>query len=330
MKGTKMKLRHLAFLFASTASLPSHGAGVGGAVSNSSGSYEKHRLCTDENKEEYFYKNACTTIMEQMRNDQCTAPLLKQLIKRLKDSENGNPQPNQEMSMGGLQCRSQDDQAGWKEISKNDAAVETVLLQFFISLANARSNLDTFNNLSPAPGADNSSATGGYMNLSLKQMDDPKYNKGNCGCHNTNSEGSTGWFWFSLVGPPAFAADLTGRSPGPRDDHHSVQCAVHMAITEAVKDGTLFSGSRKSAQNPKPEIKGAAKIFDTLQDWESTGQPKTQDPNDPDVSDNPKLNAIVKNVRDWCRKNVSSNGSITHKFSDDFDVNGNLRTPGTR
>ncbi len=103
-----------------------------------------------------------------------------------------------------------------------------------------------------------------------------------------------------------------------------------MALVEAEADGVLFRGQKKQTGTNAPPTsgagdddnkpKGAAKIYASLVDW--PGETQSKDPNDPDVSVNPKLNFIVKKVRNYCKKNLNENGGMTSTFEDDFPGGG--------
>lgn len=331
-------------------------------LGNAAGSYTSadnlEGFCTTLNKEHpYFKEGICTSLVEQLRYDKCTAPLLEKLRKRMEGTLEGKIADPKERFSAGFECSSRQGGGNWSKIVKDKAVFGTVVAQMLASTMIAESGWDTFYNLSKESGKNiNQGKQGGVANLTLARMEDPKYSKGgdgnsNCGCRVTNSKGAGGTieasiFWRLLLGDIALAQSQNenklktgnlmwteGDSPGPRDPHHSIQCAAHILLVEADEDGAFFGGMRKDpnttptntatprtpAQDDPNKPVGGSKVWDTLKEWaRQAGQILKPD----DLAVNPKLNMIKKKLKLYCERTLNEEGQMQRTFDQDFPGGG--------
>jgi hypothetical protein len=332
--------------------------GGSAAASNYQNAGNTEGFCVSLNREHpYFKEGMCTSLIEQLKKDTCTAPLLEKIRKKMEASLGDNPPTEKkDQFYPGFTCGSRTDADAdkWKEISKkqNKATFDTIVAQLAASIVVAETNWDTFFQLEKGPGQNiNQGKQGGLANITLKQMDDPKYAQGggdgggNCGCKVTNSRKTGFLFWKFLLGDFAMAQNAAGGgwpegdSPGPRDPHHSIGCAAHMLLVEAEKDGKFFGGTRAvrtpAGGTPPPPTpddnkpQGGSKIWKSLEEWDDAPDTTNPDPNNEILSKNPKLNLIKKKMKLYCKQNVNDNGGMTRTIDEDIDDSGNVRAPGT-
>jgi hypothetical protein len=238
-------------------------------------------LCTPDNKSQAFWdEGLCKSISELFLEKPCVKELIERIRQRYVGEgkeydkwkkEHPNEEDKARFDPGGIYCSAKtgaDRSTGLVELAKKDPGkFSYFLVQFFQNVAINESDLQVLNR-------EQQGEPNGYMNLRLKDMDDPKYQ---CGCQTINSSGQEG---VSAEGP----------SPGPLDGHDSIMCGAYMGLYWADKNGTLY-GSGKDEKG-RVAYDGAAKIFKTLQ-------------RDPNQSEKPQpLKYLEHKMSNFCEKSL--------------------------
>jgi hypothetical protein len=238
----------------------------------------------------FYDKGYCKALYEALTNEKsCVAKKLEEVRKRLLNETSGlsqaqiQAQNKDGMSYGGLSCDSKD-QKSITDVAKKKEMFAFLVMQLMSSVAIEESG---WTEKKPGGGDKaESAAAKGVFNLTRDQMKDEKYA---CACK-------------EMVGVGDARSTPEFEDNWPLDAPHSLVCGTYMALHHAAEDGTLFSGSSEKDPNTgKDSLKGASKIFKSLQE-----PPQTATEPDPENPKQPK-NRIAKKIDNYCKKNVTVN-----------------------
>lgn len=256
-------------------------------------------LCAAEHKgKPYYDMGHCKTVFESLMHKEgpksCVNKKLEEVRQKLlgqykppttpSPPANGQPQPATTVSAGGFSCSNSHHNKSIYDYAKDERMFAYLMLNLGAAMA-AQAKWDI-------------KKEGGLLDINKDDFDNKEYE---CGCDITNSK--------SRGGTPA------GESPGQRDAHHNLQCAIYMILHHASIDGYLFTGTKP--QDPKDEkdaYKGGARKFEALRSFGYTND-------DPPQEKNPKLRYITEKLKNFCDK-----ASFVQKWSPelvpDTDLNG--------
>lgn len=303
------------FTLALTAFTASQIAGAAPGPSAADGNFgnvkDTEGLCVAEHREKTYYKMGhCKTVFESLIHTEepknCVNKKLEEVRKKLigeykapaspAPAPGGAPQPATSVSAGGFSCTNTTHNKNIYDYAKDPKMFAYLMLVLGSAMAaEPEAKWDV-------------KREGGLLGIDPADFDKPEYA---CGCDITNSK--------SRGGTPA------GESPGTKDGHHNLQCAIYMILHHASIDGYLFTGTKpEKKEDEKDAYKGGARKFEALRSHGYTD-------GDPSVEKNPRLRYITEKLKNFCDK-ASFVQKWTPELVPDTDLDGmrNLGDPAGR